>query len=787
MTLSPILSIFPPSITIPVASSRSFTFAARNGAGDYQFRVASGPGTITAGGEFTAGTGGGATVLEVRDRSGSTATASVNSVFTRTNGPVYAAVSDGTNWYLGGLFSAVNAYEAPGLAALRTADATTNLACDLQLGFDGDVLAVVSDGTTLYVGGRFTRYRQMATPGGLVSLEAATCKPLQAFFLETDQAVETTALALSGNALYVAARTARYRGSPVASSMGRALIKVQTANAQITHEFSPGILVPELQRILVTPEALYAGLYKLDPVTGAKDPAFQLPFGSIINAYARLGNVLYVGGSFDPAVGGLLKVDASTGVVDPQFPAGRVIDGLVNDMALVGNSLYIIGYFQHFGSTARAGLAKIDAATGALDLAFDPAVPFSGPSAPDGDGRAVIEVAGSIYAAGKVRLPGNSTSYRVVRLNATTGAMDTGFLQPMGFNNLPRTLCFAGGNVYAGGSFGTYGGIQASNLAKLNISTGVADASFTGTRGTNGRIASMVLKAGALYIGGDFTAFDGSAVRNLVKVDATTASVDPVFNANNSGTGLPVQALAADAIGLFVGGAFHTYRDVVRFGLVKVSLVDGVPIQNFTSGFTSPAVHAMAFYGNHLYVNSSAQTYANHFNPSLTRIDAISGEMDTSFPAFGLTSAERVAITFSEDTAFASVGGVPPGHNDPSSLVKFRPSTGSMDPSFYIPQERLTAPVYALRIVNRALYAAATVTQLFSLDSKGYFLAKLDPQTGVVDQSFSQYSSTVNGSIRVIESTGSDLWIGGEFTRFRGGRGSYFIPVNPATGLAGDP
>lgn len=139
VTVNGRLSIQPASITITAASGQTYAFSGKDGALNYRYSVLSGPGSIRSGGVFTAGKASGTATVQVTDRQGATATATVTSIFVRTNGPVYSAVTDGTSWYLGGAFSAVNAYEAPHMTVINADDGSPNLACDLQRGFDDSV------------------------------------------------------------------------------------------------------------------------------------------------------------------------------------------------------------------------------------------------------------------------------------------------------------------------------------------------------------------------------------------------------------------------------------------------------------------------------------------------------------------------------------------------------------------------------------------------------------------------------------------------------------------------
>ena len=709
----------------------------------------------------------------------------MRSVYVRANGPVNSAVTDGTNWYLGGSFSAVNAYEAPHVAVLNASDGSPALGCDLQVGFDGAVLTLVTDNSSIHVGGQFSHYRGHATPGGLVRIDATTCQIITTYFLSTDQVTQTTALALSGSSLFVASDGRLYQGASIAATTGLSLIKVDVATTARTAAFVPNFPVPALTRLLATSGALYAGLFKLDLTTGNYDPAFVLPLNTTVQAYALSGNTLYVGGLFsDSVVQELRKFDATTGVPDASFDAAVSFDAVVYDLALSGNALYVAGDFQHKGSQARPGVVKLDATTGALDATFAPPGNWSVSA---GGIRALQLLNGSLYVAGNFIVSGGRAAMRIAKLDATTGALDSTFTQPTGLNALASTMCMVGNVLYVGGQFQAYRGTPASNLAKLNVLTGVADAAFTGSHGTDGPISSLALQGTSLYLAGAFQSYNGIAAQNLAKVNAVTAAADSAFMQAGGGTNQPIVQVVADASAAYIGGGFAVYRGAFDYRFAKLNATDG----SLDSAYSPAVTSNLGVEGNFSlvgpYVYASSSNYPNGLNSSLIRFNAQTGQPDSGFLAgVGLAGQQELNFAFTGTSGYATVSRFPPNSTNPSSLLKFDTATGAPDSGFYVDQAQLPTPIYALVSVGGSLYAAASPVPISNI-GYGLFLAKLDGNSGAPDTIFSQPSVTVNGPIRVLATTGTDLWAGGDFTQYRGGRGNYFIPINPQTGASADP
>ncbi|MEO8018353.1 MAG: hypothetical protein ABI769_11095 [Pseudomonadota bacterium] len=782
-TVTIAVSIFPGSITIPASSGQSYTFAGQNGSVPYQFALVSGPGSITSNGVYTAGTRSGTATIQVTDQAGITATATVKSVFVRTNGPVFSAVTDGISWYIGGSFSAVNAYQTPHFAALDLANGSPNLACDLQDGFDDTVLTTVSDGTALYVGGNFSHYRGVDTPGGLVKIDPVTCQIIRTFFLSTDQATSTSALFVSGTSLLVNAYARRYRGGAVSTSVGHTLIRLDTVTGNLDPAFRVTLPIGELQRIFATPSAVYAGIFKLDSVTGVWDTNFQLPFNSTPFSYAAVGNSLYVGALFSDGSSALRKLDANTGALDPVFNQ-TLFTGYVYDLAVAGNSLYVAGTFSPSGAQTSLGLAKVDATTGAVDPAFAPTGPFVRPVA-DGGVHSIVYDNGSLYAAGNFLIQGNSPAMRIAKLNGATGAIDTTFTKSVGLSDTGFSLIKQGNTLFVGGKFVGYRGTAAANLAKLSVADGVADQAFT-NNGTDGRVSALALNNGSLFLAGEFHHYNGVETEYLAKINASSAALDTAFS-QGGGTNEPIMNLAVSDSGLFISGAFILYRGELQFGFAKLRYTDGAVDPTFVNGFTDGSAGPVAVRGQYVYTASSSSHYGTLVYPTINRINVLTGAADVNFPGVPSAGAFHVAISFLGDTGYASLLRFPNSGGNPSStIVKFDGTTGAMDLNFVASFDQVFDPIYALRGIGSSLYVAATPTQNAN-DSYGYFLAKLNAATGVMDTTFSPPSAAANGSIRVLETTGTDLWAGGEFSRYRGAAANFFVRIDPVTGAISEP
>jgi Domain of unknown function (DUF5122) beta-propeller len=141
---------------------------------------------------------------------------------------------------------------------------------------------------------------------------------------------------------------------------------------------------------------------------------------SAVYAIAQSGDTMFVGGSFHKvtnssrtvvyARSNFLAFSASTGAVNPMAPT---FDGAIWALLANGSSLYVGGNFRNVNGVAHRGLVKLDASTGAIDPTFKPVIKWGN----------VTE----IRLVGGRLLIGGTFPKRLAALDPTTGA-DTGYL-----------------------------------------------------------------------------------------------------------------------------------------------------------------------------------------------------------------------------------------------------------------------------------------------------------------------------------------------------------------------
>lgn len=304
---------------------------------------------------------------------------------------------------------------------------------------------------------------------------------------------------------------------------------------------------------------------------------FDANVRSIVPAAAQSGNV-YVGGDFTIYNGiqkaRIVRLNAN-GTVDPSFATGTGFDNTVNIIAPAGDgsgALYVGGAFTTYNGRQANSLVRLNG-DGTVDPAFVTGTGFDNPVftiVPVGDGT------GDIYVGGAFTLYKGIQAMRIVRLTSD-GSVNFAFPTTTGFDNTVQNMTLAddrSGNLYLGGDFTNYKGIRAIGLARLN-SSGVLDLSFVTGIGFNNTVFSVAPVGdgtGKLYAGGAFTIYNGAQSNEMVRLNQNGAK-DLSFGtgAGFSDTVFKVVPVGDGSGDVYVGGQFTQYQLVQRGRFVRLN------------------------------------------------------------------------------------------------------------------------------------------------------------------------------------------------------------------------
>lgn len=443
-----------------------------------------------------------------------------------------ALSSDDTTLYATGYFTIVNdTFPQKHLAAF---DADTGAVIpDFYASMDdlsetgyGQVLALSSDDTTLYVGGFFQEFSQMVGEG--VPFDETTDEPLAVFPKVTTESggggggVETVYAAIpdGSGGWYIGGSFTHVGG---VARKGLAHIN---ADGTLDAGWDAGIDVN-------------VGVYTLE--------------------LSPDGTILYAGGNFvDENEQYLAAYSATDGTITAfhPFPGAPVYD---IEISADGETIYFGGQFGTVTEsyTARYNVAAFDT-TGVGTL-----LPFL-PNACDQVKALQLTNDGStLYMGGDFTCVNSQTTADVRNRIAAFSTAGAGTLVP-GFNpnanGTVEDLLLAPGEttIYAGGAFTTIGGASRNQFAEITLADGTATALDAGIAGAPETVYTIALSSdeSTIYIGGDseLTTIGGQPRQYFGEINATTGAVTdfyPAFNGN-------VYAIAVDSVGeeVYIGGSF---------------------------------------------------------------------------------------------------------------------------------------------------------------------------------------------------------------------------------------
>ncbi|MBL8802775.1 MAG: delta-60 repeat domain-containing protein [Planctomycetes bacterium] len=428
-------------------------------------------------------------------------------------------------------------------------------------------------------------------------------------------------------------------------------------------------------------------------VDGSLDPTFNLAdqanlgggASGLVNAVAVQpdGKVLIVGvfQSYGGVTRGRVARLNAAGGLDYSFAQGAGANFHLNSVALQSDGKVLIaGEFSAYDGVARAGIARLNA-DGSLDTSFNPGAGAGGPVS-----TVVVQPDGKVLIGGNFMSYDGITRRRIARIN-TDGSLDLSFDTGAGVNGNISANVYAialqhDGKVVVAGAFLSVNGTPRRSIARLNAD-GSLDTSFdpgTGPSGPQVR-ALAVQPDGRLIIGGNFSAYNGTARVNLARVNSN-GSLDTSFDAG-AGPSSPLMALALQPDGkLVIGGDFTSYGGFTIKSVARVH-ADGNLDTSFDPGSgPSTAVLGLALQPDgKILLGGDFFTYNGFVRRFIARANS-DGSVDTTFNiASGVAGTLRALVLQPDGKALIS--GTIFSYNDvPRSSVVRVNVDGSLDPSF---------------------------------------------------------------------------------------------------------
>ena len=356
----------------------------------------------------------------------------------------------------------------------------------------------------------------------------------------------------------------------------------------------------------------------------------------------------------------------------------------------------------------------------------------------DGSVNAIALAAdGSVFIGGSFRNYGTSSAKGLVRLNGN-GVLQTSYdfsgTNALGsVNALAVTTSTSPPSLWVGGSFSSYGSDATAagraNLVRINFA---GDAQFVGANsGVNSAVSALSVVSGGVVAGGSFSSYRGVAAKRIAFIKDDGSLDNNSFDVSSGFAGGNVSSIVSGGGSLFVGGSFFSYRGVSARYLVKVNLPGVSNGGDRDTGFSIPTldkpVNALLF-------------------------DSVDSQVIVGGQFTSASAASRAQLL-----ALNATNG---------SLKTFNTSVG-----FNAPVLALAAYASGSKILVAGEFSAFDGT---SANRLARFAA-----TGAFDQTFaSGIGSGFNGDVEAFLADGTDLFVGGQFTQFKGAPKNRIVKLN---------
>lgn len=180
---------------------------------------------------------------------------------------------------------------------------------------------------------------------------------------------------------------------------------------------------------------------------------------------------------------------------------------------------------------------------------------------------------------------------------AQAGSLDPSFTTSVGADNgsVRWILKLSGGDYLVAGDFSSYGGAARGGIARITSSGALVGSFAPAGVGAGTGILSMGQRSdGNVYIGGNFTTYNGTTVNGIALIDPSNGNLITGFT-TNAGTGLTTIAPGPAGVGevftiavqaddkVVIGGTFELYNGIPRVSIARVN-TDGTLDLTFTPG-----------------------------------------------------------------------------------------------------------------------------------------------------------------------------------------------------------
>jgi hypothetical protein len=508
-----------------------------------------------------------------------------------------------------------------------------------------------------------------------------------------------------------------------------------------------------------------------------------------VNALAVVGNEVFVGGSFTEAGGVSANSVARFNTQTNTWSSlGTGSSNGVNDdvyaLAVVGNEVYVGGWFTSAGGVSANRVARFNTQTNtwsSLGTGSSNGVSISGYGY--GEVRALAVVGNEVYVGGWFTSAGGVSANSVARFNTQTNtwsSLGTGSSNGVsgGIVSTVYALAVVGNEVYVGGSFTEAGGVSANGVARFNTQTNTWSSLGTGSsNGVSGSVAALAVVGNEVYVGGIFTEAGGVSANRVARFNTATNTWSSLGMFSSNGVNDRVSALAVVGNEVYVGGWFTSAGGVSANSVARFNTQTNTwsSLGTGSSNGVSGNVYALAVVGNEVVVGGdfteaggvSANRVAR-FNTQTNTWSSLGTGSSNGVSGIGLVYVYALAVVGNEVVvggSFTEAGGV-----SANGVARFNTQTNTWSSlgtgSSNGVSGGIVSAVNALAVVGNEVYVGGWFTSAGGVSANS--VARFNTQTNTWSSLGTGSSNGVNNYVNALAVVGNEVYVGGDFTEAGG-------------------
>lgn len=646
---------------------------------------------------------------------------------------VNTLVLKGTTLYIGGSFSRVNEFTRNNLLAI---DVITGKILDWNPNSSGPIYSMLLDSNSMYVGGNFSTMGYKTNPNfARIDINTGALLPSLAMSAPVNSMVK------SNDKLYVGGNFENqglYTGS----------LALMSSKSDVPN-FNFSTLTGKVNCVISDKKGGWyvGGDFKNQNIqnlihilpNNRIDSLFNTEPGGEIKTLSLYKDALYAGGNFS-FIGGIqspyfVKLDLITGKA---IPTNIDVDGPVNAIAFSGDTLYVGGIFKKFGTCSTSNFAIMDMISGRClsETYLNGQVNFLEQN------KSQVFLGGKFFGYQGLK-SGSLASYPI-----NSDKFSSNF--PIISGSIEKIISDQNGGWYLGGKFSVD---DKANLIHV-LSNNTIDPSFTSYTvadiNSNHIIYDLVLDNDRLIVGGNFTMIAGQQQSNLAALNRNTGDLlnwKPNVNAM-------VKSVVIDNNVMYVGGDFTQFNGENANYFVKV---DKNNLSVLPSVQVNSAVTCIQQDQSTIYVGGFFKGVSGNLTGSLTRNYAFSmtkatGEVTAWNPSL---NGYVNCITISGNSAY--IGGDFNLVGDSSRVKIAQVNLTSGEATSW--KTNLNGDVYTITTIDTLVYVGGNFDQVASKNKIG--IAAISSNNGNI---LSDWSPNPGGKVKSVVYLNNRIFLAGEFS-----------------------